>query len=96
MDNNCASVAFPDFTRGAWNKVQGFQFAWAPAEAEAAAEAAATACTDLQKQLCTKYQLWAKYDAMRKATAPKDVKKATADYTKACAKMAKEAAKAKK
>ncbi len=96
MDNNCASVAFPDFTRGAWNKVQGFQFAWAPADAEAATEAAAQACTDQQKQLCEKYQLWAKYDAMRKATSEKDVKKATADYTKACAKMAKEAAKAKK
>ena len=96
MDNNCASVAFPDFTRGAWNKVQGFQFAWAKPEAEAAAEAAAQAYTDQQKQLCEKYQLWAKYDAMRKATAEKDVKKATADYTKACAKMAKDAAKAKK
>ncbi|MBR1755330.1 MAG: Gfo/Idh/MocA family oxidoreductase [Bacteroidaceae bacterium] len=93
MDNNCASVAFPDFTRGAWNKIQGFQFAWAKPEAEAATEAAAQASTEQQKQLCEKYQLWAKYDAMRKATAEKDVKKATADYTKACAKMAKEAAK---
>ena len=96
MDNNCASVAFPDFTRGAWKKVSGFQFAWAAPEAEAAAEAAAEACTNQQKQLCEKFQLWAKYDAMRKATSEKDVKKATAAYNKACAQMAKDAAKAKK
>jgi hypothetical protein len=62
MDNNCASVAFPDFTRGAWNKVQGFQFAWATPEAEAAAEAAAQASTQAQKDLCAKKKLWDKYD----------------------------------
>ena len=33
MDNNCASVAFPDFTRGNWNKVKGYKHAYAP-EAE--------------------------------------------------------------
>lgn len=62
MDNNCASVAFPDFTRGAWQKVKGFQFAWAAPEAEAAAEAAAKASTEAQKQLCAKKKLWDKYD----------------------------------
>ena len=62
MDNNCASVAFPDFTRGAWNKVKGFQFAWATPEAEAAAEAAAEASTQAQKDLCAKKKLWDKYD----------------------------------
>lgn len=62
MDNNSASVAFPDFTRGAWRKVQGFQFAWAEPEAEAAAASAAEASTKAQKDLCTKKKLWEKYD----------------------------------
>lgn len=35
MDNNCASVAFPDFTRGGWNKVQGYKHAFATPEKEA-------------------------------------------------------------
>ena len=62
MDNNSASVAFPDFTRGAWRKVQGFQFAWAEPEAEAAAASAAEASTKAQKDLCAKKKLWEKYD----------------------------------
>jgi len=62
MDNNCASVAFPDFTRGAWDKVKGFQFAWAEPEAEAAAEAAAEASTAAQKERCATENLWEKYD----------------------------------
>ena len=35
MDNNCASVAFPDFTRGEWNKIQGYKHAYATQEEEA-------------------------------------------------------------
>ena len=62
MDNNCCSVAFPDFTRGNWNVQKGFQFAWAKAEDEAAAEAAAVASTEAQKALCAKKKLWEKYD----------------------------------
>ena len=27
MDNNCAAVAFPDFTRGEWNVVKGYKHA---------------------------------------------------------------------
>lgn len=35
MDNNCASVAFPDFTRGDWNKTLGYKHAYAsPSEEE--------------------------------------------------------------
>lgn len=34
MDNNCASVAFPDFTRGEWNWVKGFRHAYASPEDE--------------------------------------------------------------
>ena len=37
MDNNCAAVAFPDFTRGEWNKVKGYKHAYATPEEEAAA-----------------------------------------------------------
>lgn len=72
MDNNCASVEFPDFTRGAWQKVNGFQFAWAEPEAEAAAQAAAEASTQAQKDLCAKKKLWEKYDKEKiKKTAKK-------------------------
>ncbi len=35
MDNNSAPVAFPDFTRGEWDKVDGYSHAFAPAEKEA-------------------------------------------------------------
>ena len=42
MDNGCAAVAVPDFTRGEWNKVKGYKHAFASPEdeAEAAAKAA--------------------------------------------------------
>ena len=66
MDNNCASVAFPDFTRGAWQRVQGFQFAWASPEDEAVAAAAAEASTLAQKTRCTQQKLWEKYDKRKK------------------------------
>ncbi|MBQ7823993.1 MAG: Gfo/Idh/MocA family oxidoreductase [Bacteroidaceae bacterium] len=38
MDNGCAAVSFPDFTRGHWNDVKGFKHAYASEadEAEAA------------------------------------------------------------
>lgn len=62
MDNNCAAVAFPDFTRGAWNKIKGFQFAYATPEAEAEAAAAAEASTKAQIEYCAKKKLWEKYD----------------------------------
>ena len=74
MDNNSASVAFPDFTRGDWQKVSGHQFAWATPEAEAEAEAAAKASTEAQKKLCAQKKLWEKYDkdkAKAKAKAKK-------------------------
>ncbi len=62
MDNNCASVAFPDFTRGEWDKVQGYRHAYASPEDEAQAEATALASTQAQKDLCAKKKLWEKYD----------------------------------
>ena len=50
MDNNCAAVAFPDFTRGDWNKVQGYQHAYASPEDEAEAMAKAEAFTAKLKE----------------------------------------------
>ena len=51
MDNNCASVAFPDFTRGEWNVVKGFKHAYAsPEEEEASYEKAKAFTAKLKEQ----------------------------------------------
>ena len=63
MDNNCASVAFPDFTRGEWNRVKGYRHAYATPEQEARTEAAAL--TQKLKDKCAKDKLWEKYDKKR-------------------------------
>ncbi len=34
MDNGCAAVAFPDFTRGEWNVTKGYKHAYASPEDE--------------------------------------------------------------
>ena len=77
MDNNCASVAFPDFTRGHWEDQKGFRHAYASPEDEAAAEQAAKASTESQKALVIKKKLWAKYDKSkgRKSNAKSKSKK---------------------
>ena len=62
MDNNCASVAFPDFTRGEWNRVQGYRHAYASPEDEARVEEAAIAFTQKLKEQCAAKKLWEKYD----------------------------------
>ncbi|MBO4661869.1 MAG: Gfo/Idh/MocA family oxidoreductase [Bacteroidaceae bacterium] len=69
MDNNCAAVAFPDFTRGAWNQVKGYRHAYATPEEEAKTEAAAEAYTKAQKELCAKKKLWEKYDKAKAKAA---------------------------
>lgn len=53
MDNNCASVAFPDFTRGNWQKQKGFKHAYATPEQEAKTEAIAKIYTQALKSLGT-------------------------------------------
>ena len=51
MDNNCAAVAFPDFTRGEWNVVKGYKHAYAsPEEEKAVAEKAAAFTAKLKEQ----------------------------------------------
>lgn len=45
MDNNCAAVTVPDFTRGEWNKMKGYKHAYATPEKEAASMEKAKAFT---------------------------------------------------
>ena len=69
MDNNCAAVAFPDFTRGHWNDIKGFKHAFASPEEEAATEAKAKAVTEKLKKNAEK--AWKKYDAKKAKEAKK-------------------------
>ena len=50
MDNNCASVAIPDFTRGEWDKIKGYKHAYASPEDEKAAMEKARAFTAKLKE----------------------------------------------
>ena len=54
MDNNCAAVTFPDFTRGYWNEVKGYTHAYATPAQEAEQEAYADAYTAAQKEAVAK------------------------------------------
>lgn len=85
MDNNCAAVSFPDFTRGHWNDVKGYKHAYAPEAEEKAVEEAAAAYTANQKAVVQDAKLWDLYDQMNKAEG-KAKTKATAAYNKAKAK----------
>ncbi len=99
MDNNCASVAFPDFTRGHWNEVAGYKHAYAAPADEAATEAAAEAYTAAQKEVTAKRNLWALYDAVMTAKESgnaKAVARAEAKLANAKAAAEKQIAKAYK
>ena len=50
MDNNCASVQIPDFTRGFWNVQKGYKHAYATPEKEAESAAIAKAYTTVLKE----------------------------------------------
>lgn len=50
MDNGCAAVEFPDFTRGEWNVVKGYRHAYATPEEEAASMEKAKAFTAQLKE----------------------------------------------
>ncbi len=89
MDNNCCSVAFPDFTRGHWNDVKGYKHAYAAPADEAAAEAAAEAYTKAQKELTKSADLWTLYDAIKAAKNEKAKAKAQKAYDKALQKALK-------
>ncbi len=103
MDNGNCSVAFPDFTRGHWNDVKGYQHAWAAPAEEAATEAAAAAYTEAQKIAVKKLDLWNLYDAAKSgdaaakaayeaAAAQLDAEIVTAEKATAAAKAAAEKA----
>ncbi|MDE5912310.1 MAG: glycosyl hydrolase, partial [Muribaculaceae bacterium] len=93
MDNNCAAVTFPDFTRGHWNDQKGYKHAYAAADDEAAAEATAKAYTEAQKKATADCKLWALYDAVKNADTPKAKAKAEKAYRNAVAKADKQIAK---
>ena len=96
MDNNCASVTFPDFTRGEWNKVKGYKHAYATAEEEAAVEAYSAKVTEAQKEAAAKYNLWKLYDDVKAAKDATAKAKAQKAYNAAAAKAKAQVAKAEK
>lgn len=93
MDNDCAPVAFPDFTRGLWNKFKGYKHAYATPEEEAQTEAAANKFTKAYKEATAKLKLWTLYDNVQNAKTAAAKKKAQAQLDKAVAKAKKYAAK---
>lgn len=54
MDNGCVPVAFPDFTRGEWNKINGYRHAYASPQDEAISMEKAKAYTAKLKELGAK------------------------------------------
>lgn len=86
MDNDCAPVTFPDFTRGLWNKYQGYRHAYASPEEEAAAEAIAQAFTKASKEATAKLKLWQLYDNVQNAKSDAMKQKAQTALNKAIAK----------
>lgn len=88
MDHNCASVSVPDFTRGDWNKRQGFRHAYASPEEEKATEQSAQSYSDRQKEQVKLCKLWELYDAQKegKKNASKNYQKAVEKYHKAMVK----------
>ena len=73
MDHNCASVAFPDFTRGHCYDLDGFRHAYAPADEEAKTEERAKALTEAQVEATKKNDLWNLYDKAKSGNS-QDVK----------------------
>lgn len=88
MDNNCAAVEFPDFTRGHWNEQKGYKHAYNTTD-EAAVEAAAKARSEFQKATAAKLKLWNLYDAVKSAKDAKAVAKAQKAYNAAKVKYTK-------
>lgn len=86
MDNDCAPVAFPDFTRGLWNKFKGYRHAYATPEEEAQTEAAANKFTKAYKEATAKLKLWTLYDNVQNAKTDAAKKKAQTQLDKAVAK----------
>ena len=73
MDNGCAPVAFPDFTRGHWNDTKGYKHAFASPADEAEAERIAQEFTAKQKEEGAK--AWEKIAKKEAKAAKKAAKK---------------------
>lgn len=93
MDNDCAPVAFPDFTRGLWNKFKGYRHAYATPEEEAQTEAVANRFTKAYKEATAKLKLWTLYDNVQNAKTDAAKKKAQTQLDKAVVKAKNHAAK---
>ena len=96
MDNDNAPVTFPDFTRGLWNKENGYKHAYATPEQEAQTEATAAKFTKAYKEATAKFKLWDLYDNVKNAKNDAAKKKAQAALGKAKAKAMAQVAKATK
>ena len=96
MDNNNASVAIPDFTRGHWNEVKGFRHAFASADDEKAVETKAKAVTAAEKEATKKFDLWTLYENVKNAKDDAVKEKAKTAYNKAVAKAKAQVAKVEK
>lgn len=85
MDHNCASVAFPDFTRGEWNVRKGYRHAYASEKEEMAQEAFAKTYSEKMKTETQRLNLWQLYDAQKdgKAKSQKAYSKARQQLEKA-------------
>lgn len=83
MDNNSAAVAIPDFTRGLWNKQQGYQHAYATPSDERKVDVASQHFTTLQKEATAKYNLWALYQQVLQAKTPTESARFKKIYKKA-------------
>lgn len=83
MDHNCASVAFPDFTRGHWNDQKQYSHAFAPAEQEKATEDYAARYTSAQRKAVVRYNLWLLYDQTNRETADGEKRQAQNRYRRA-------------
>lgn len=94
LDNDCAPVAVPDFTRGLWDRQKGYRHAYVSAEEEAATEATANAFTKAYKEATAKLRLWELYDKVAQAKSETARRKAQAALDKATAKAKAMAAKA--
>ena len=86
LDNDCAPVTFPDFTRGLWNKQKGYRHAFASAAEEAATEAIANTFTKAYKDATANLKLWTLYDNVQNAKTVAAKNKAQTRLNKAIAK----------
>lgn len=83
MDNGCAPVAVPDFTRGHWNDVKGFHHAFATPAEEAATELTAeTATLSLKTQGMKEWLAKSKKSDVKKENVESHIQQLSAQLEK--------------